>query len=231
MDTDLHARGGAPAGRRPFTAPAARSTAATPQRPSVGKHRDSRTSGTPPASLHRMLSSRKLAFGALTLTLLFLAAASTARLVGHVADPPSASAPVAGVATIDPRFVIHPHVVTHEVEAGRLRLSLTVSPVIPGTNQLTLTVTDNGRPVPDARVHLMATMLGMRMTPLSYSARETAAHTGRYTATASLSMFGSWMLAVRVDSSGGAPVTSIFRVDISLPPALLQAVPTRDATA
>jgi hypothetical protein len=182
----------------------------------------------------QLLSTRRVAGGVLVLALLVTAAAVAAAMTGRGAGhgtvaQPYGSAQPAGLGTIDPRFVLKPHTMTQEARVGTHRLALTIGPLIPGVNHLTITVTDEGRTVPGAQVRLVATMPGMSMVPRSYSAREVRANTGRYTGSADLPMFGGWQLAVHVDGRGELPVVHTFHVDISFPLAFLSAVATHGA--
>src|SRR5689334_23937677 len=99
---------------------------------------------------------------------------------------------------------------------------MTVAPLIPGTNQLTLTLTQYGQPRDGAHVSLQITMPGMLMRPINVEAR--AGGHGVYQVAAPLSMLGGWRLAIQVAAPHHAPVSHVFALNMDIPASVLKAL-------
>src|SRR5581483_7739464 len=106
--------------------------------------------------------------------------------------------------------------------SGRLGVRITVAPLIPGNNQLTLVLTQHGQPRDGARISLQITMPGMSMRPLHADAR--ARGSGTYLAMAPRRMFGGWRLTARVALPRQAPVSFVFALHMTIPAAVLKAL-------
>jgi hypothetical protein len=151
------------------------------------------------------------AVGLLLLARLVLGAPAAAQSAGH--RPAGAG---------DPRLIVQPRTITQVARIAALRLALTASPLVPGPNRFVVTLDEQGRAVEGARVHLVATMSGMRMRPERFVAGQE--RDGRYTAAGALPMFGRWQLTVRVDRPHAAPIVQRFWLRLDIPAALLQEV-------
>ena len=129
------------------------------------------------------------------------------------------------VPAVDPRLIVRPQTITQAATAGGLDLSLTASPLLPGTNHLLLKLEDHGRAVGAAQVSMTATMPGMGMRPVEFVMRELAG--GRYEAGGPLSMFGTWQVTAQISRPHAPPLTHTFTVGLNLPPGLFH---LREAT-
>ncbi len=123
---------------------------------------------------------------------------------------------------VNPALILHPRAATLTGTAGTLGLKMTVAPLIPGTNQLTLTLTQHGQALDGAHVSVQITMPGMLMRPITVEAR--AGGHGVYQVTAPLRMFGGWRLAVRVAAPHHAPVSHSFALNMDIPASVLKAL-------
>jgi hypothetical protein len=161
--------------------------------------------------------------------LLLLAVVVQARGLGPWAVRPTARPqPLARSArTIDPRLILTPRTLTQSATAGGLRVALTVSPLLPGSNRFELRLAVRGRPVMAAHVQLLPRMVGMPMRPIVLLMREV--QPGRYTATGPLAMFGLWQLVARIDRPGEASLSHGFTLGVDLPTGLFAAPGTRGA--
>jgi hypothetical protein len=121
--------------------------------------------------------------------------------------------------TIDRRLIVTPRTLMQAAMAGGLRVTLTVSPVLPGPNHFELRLAERGRSVTGDRVHVVARMIGMAMQPISLAMREV--QSGRYAATGPLTMFGRWRVNVQIERPGAAPLAHRFTVGVDLPRGLL----------
>jgi YtkA-like len=143
-------------------------------------------------------------------------------LAAHQAAPglPAAS---------DPRLILQPRTAVQSAQVGGLRLTLTASPLIPGSNHFELRLGDRGRPVDDARIRLIATMPGMGGHSLSYQAR--AIGEGRYAVSGPLTMFGHWRIAATVSRPGAAALTHAFGLNLDIPSGAFQAAAASNDTS
>jgi hypothetical protein len=123
-------------------------------------------------------------------------------------------------ATIDPRLIIQPRTVAQTVQVGGLRLTLTASPLVPGSNHFEVRLGDRGRPVDGARIRLIATMPEMAGRPLSYQTG--AIGEGRYEVTGPLTMFGHWQIMTTISRPGAAALTHAFGLSLDIPSGVIQ---------
>lgn len=130
---------------------------------------------------------------------------------------------------IDPRLIIQPRTVAQTAQVDGLRLTLTASPLVPGSNHFEVRLDNQGRPVGGARIRLIATMPGMAGRPLSYQAR--AIGQGRYQATGPLTMFGRWQILATISRPGVAALTHVFRLSLDVPSGALPASEARLAVS
>jgi|GEM_PF-1890606 len=128
---------------------------------------------------------------------------------------------------IDLRLIIQPRTVAQTVQVDGLQLTLTASPLMPGSNHFEVRLGDHGRLVDGARIRLIATMPGMAGGPLSYQTR--AIGQGRYQATGPLTMFGRWQILATVSRPGVAALTHAFRLSLDVPSGALRAAEGRTA--
>lgn len=130
-------------------------------------------------------------------------------------------------AAIDPRLIIQPRIVAQTVQVGELRLTLTASSLVPGSNHFEVRLGDHGRPVDGARIRLIATMPEMAGSPLSYQTR--AIGQGRYEVTCPLTMFGHWQIMTTVSRPGAAALRHAFGLSLDIPSGVLQAAAASNA--
>lgn len=92
---------------------------------------------------------------------------------------------------------------TQTAKAGKYTVEFATQPSPPtvGDNQVTLTVTDDGKPVTRAGVSLHLDMVGMSM-PADVKASP-GTQDGQYVATVNLSMEGQWKIAADVQGMAG----------------------------
>jgi len=131
-------------------------------------------------------------------------------------------------ATIDQRLILQPRTVAQTVQVGGLGLTLTASPLVPGSNHFEVRMGDHGRLLAGARVHLVARMIGMAMRPITLPL--TDIRPDRYAGTGPLAMFGRWQVTVHIDRPGMASLRHQFIVSVALPNGLLTELATRSAT-
>jgi hypothetical protein len=117
--------------------------------------------------------------------------------------------------------------VSQNARVGGLGLTLTASPLVPGSNHFEVRMGDHGRPLAGARVLLTARMIGMAMRPITLPLSEL--RPGRYTGTGPLAMFGRWQVTVHIDRPGMASLSHQFIVSVDLPNGLLTELATRGA--
>jgi hypothetical protein len=131
-------------------------------------------------------------------------------------------------ATVDPRLLIQPRTVAQAAQVDGLRLTLTAGPLVPGSNHFILTLSEAARPIDAAEIQLIASMRGMAMRPLIFTARPMG-H-GHYEATGGLTMFGQWRLIAQIRLPRAKPLRQAFGLNLDLPPGILSAaVSTRAA--
>jgi hypothetical protein len=128
---------------------------------------------------------------------------------------------------IDPRLILTPRTLTQAATTGGLRVALTVSPLLPGSNRFELRLAGRGRPVVAAHVQVLPRMVGMPMRPIVLPMSEV--QPGRYVATGPLAMFGLWQILVRIDRPGKASLSQGFTLGVDLPTGLFAAPGTRGA--
>lgn len=112
-------------------------------------------------------------------------------------------------------LVMQPRTLTQVAHAWALRLEMTAKPLMPGPNRLVVTLLTHGRAVSDAQVRMRAIMVGMIMRPIILTATDSGR--GRYSAVAPLPMFGPWLITVRVQRHGRAPLARVFGLTLELP--------------
>ena len=130
-------------------------------------------------------------------------------------------------AAIDPRLIIRPRTVAQTAQVGELLLTLTASPLMPGSNRFEVRLGDQGRPLTGAHVVLVARMIGMAMRPVTRPLSEV--RPGRYAGMGPLAMFGRWQVSLHIDRPGTVPLTHQFIVGVDLPSGLLTELATRAA--
>jgi hypothetical protein len=122
-------------------------------------------------------------------------------------------------AAIDPRLIIQPRTAAQTVQVGGVGLTLTASPLVPGSNHFEVRLDNHGRPSAGARVLLVARMIGMAMRPITLPMREV--RPGWYAGMGPLAMFGRWQVTVHADRPGTTSLNHQFMVGVDLPNALL----------
>jgi hypothetical protein len=133
-------------------------------------------------------------------------------------QPALRQATAGSAAAVDPRLLIHPRTLTQTARVGGQMLTLTASPLVPGSNHFVVTLGDASRPSAGVQVRLVATMTEMAMRPLVFRARLVGP--GRYEATGALSMFGRWQVIAQVSRPGAAPLAHSFGLSLDLPAGL-----------
>jgi hypothetical protein len=167
------------------------------------------------------------ASGLVALVLLAVVVQACGRAPWAVRATARAPPPAQMAQTIDPRLIVTPRTLTQSATAGGLRVALTVSPLLPGSNRFELSLARRGHPVVAAHVQLIPRMVGMAMRPIVLPMSEV--QPGRYLVTGPLPMFGRWQVAVRIDRPGEASLSQEFTLGVDLPKVLFAGLGTRSA--
>jgi hypothetical protein len=150
-------------------------------------------------------SRRPVSFLVLAVLLVVLVVAAIILFMARSNDASNTTGPTnspAATATIDPRLILHPRTMPLSATLGNgIHLRGTLSPSLPGTNTITLglTQTQSAATLPKY-IDLVITMPGMRMSPIH---ERLNFQKGAFTGAIRLPMFGAYTAQVKFVTADG----------------------------